>query len=123
MTNHWTGMFVLFWAISAYFDHLLMTMVFCIAFGVFAEIYVKKFINEEDFDRERSSPEAEKYREVLKMLEEEKSRQEKEPDKVCCLRTIIGGHRDVKLFIVFISPKAVLCRIKLNAEFQHYNLN
>ena len=82
MIANFKGMFVFFWAISAYFDHLLMTMVFCIAFGVLAEIYVKKFIHEEDFERERSSPEAEKYREVLKMLEEEKARQEKELQEI-----------------------------------------
>merc|ERR1711953_816492 len=36
-----TAMFVTFWAVSAYFDHFLMTTVFCIAFGVFSEILVK----------------------------------------------------------------------------------
>ena len=34
-------MFVTFWAVSAYFDHFLMTTVFCIAFGVLSEIFVK----------------------------------------------------------------------------------
>ena len=34
-------MFVTFWAVSAYFDHFLMTTVFCIAFGVLSEILVK----------------------------------------------------------------------------------
>jgi len=36
-----TSMFVIFWAVSAYFDHFLMTTVFCIAFGVLSEIFVK----------------------------------------------------------------------------------
>merc|ERR1711953_1490150 len=36
-----TAMFVTFWAVSAYFDHFLMTTVFCIAFGVLSEIVVK----------------------------------------------------------------------------------
>merc|ERR1712154_533113 len=36
-----TAMFVIFWAVSAYFDHFLMTTVFCIAFGVLSEIFVK----------------------------------------------------------------------------------
>ena len=36
-----TAMFVTFWAVSAYFDHFLMTTVFCIAFGVISEIFVK----------------------------------------------------------------------------------
>ena len=36
-----TAMFLLFWAVSAYFDHFLMTGVFCVAGGVLAEIYVK----------------------------------------------------------------------------------
>ena len=36
-----TAMFVTFWAMSAYFDHFLMTTVFCIAFGVLSEILVK----------------------------------------------------------------------------------
>jgi len=36
-----TAMFVGFWAISAYFDHFLLTGVFCIAFGVFGEIITK----------------------------------------------------------------------------------
>ena len=33
-------MFVGFWATSAYFDHFLLTGVFCIAFGVVAEVGV-----------------------------------------------------------------------------------
>jgi len=36
-----TAMFGGFWAISAYFDHFLLTGVFCIAFGVFGEIITK----------------------------------------------------------------------------------
>ena len=36
-----TAMFVTFWAVSAYFDHFLMTTVFCITFGVISEIFVK----------------------------------------------------------------------------------
>ena len=33
-----TAMFVGFWATSAYFDHFLLTGVFCIAYGVVAEV-------------------------------------------------------------------------------------
>jgi len=36
-----TAMFVGFWATSAYFDHFLLTGVFCIAYGVVAEIMSK----------------------------------------------------------------------------------
>lgn len=36
-----TAMFVAFWAASAYFNHFLMTLVFCIAFGVFGELMTK----------------------------------------------------------------------------------
>merc|ERR1712198_535491 len=36
-----TAMFVSFWAVSAFFDHFLLTGVFCIAFGVFGEIMTK----------------------------------------------------------------------------------
>jgi len=41
-----TAMFVGFWAISAYFDHFLLTGVFCIAFGVFGEIITKTIYGE-----------------------------------------------------------------------------
>ena len=38
-------MFVGFWATSAYFDHFLLTGVFCIAYGVVAEvIYLKPYV-------------------------------------------------------------------------------
>ena len=33
-------MFVGFWATSAYFDHFLLTAVFCIAYGVVAEVFI-----------------------------------------------------------------------------------
>ena len=36
-----TAMFVGFWATSAYFDHFLLTGVFCIAYGVVAEVRYK----------------------------------------------------------------------------------
>ena len=36
-----SGLYVVFWGISAYFDHFLMTFVFCIAFGVISEIVAK----------------------------------------------------------------------------------
>ena len=38
-----TAMFVGFWATSAYFDHFLLTGVFCIAYGVVAEVISLKF--------------------------------------------------------------------------------
>ena len=38
-----TAMFVGFWATSAYFDHFLLTGVFCIAYGVVAEVSYLKF--------------------------------------------------------------------------------
>ena len=46
-----TAMFVGFWATSAYFDHFLLTGVFCIAYGVVAEvIYLKPYVH---FDMSR----------------------------------------------------------------------
>jgi len=76
-----TAMFVTFWAMSAYFDHFLMTIVFCVAFGVLAEIYSKLVMEEE----ETKSPVkiefdnvADEERKMLKKLEEEKIKQELE---------------------------------------------
>jgi len=39
-----SGLYIVFWAFSAYFDHFVMTFVFCIAFGVISEI-VAKYMN------------------------------------------------------------------------------
>ena len=36
------GLFLSFWVTSAYFDHFLMTAVFCLVFGVVAEIVTKE---------------------------------------------------------------------------------
>lgn len=33
-----SALYLGFWALSAYFDHFLMTFVFCLAFGVMSEI-------------------------------------------------------------------------------------
>ena len=41
-----TGLFAGFWSVSAYFDNLLMTLVFAISFGVLTEIACK-YINGE----------------------------------------------------------------------------
>jgi len=37
-----SGLFIGFWATSAYFDHFLMTLVFCIVFGVVGDIVTKE---------------------------------------------------------------------------------
>lgn len=74
-----TAMFLTFWAVSAYFDHFLMTLGFCIAFGVLAEIYVKlqkPSDGDEKDDLIKQFVEAEKQK--LKLLEEQKLRQEAE---------------------------------------------
>ena len=71
-----TTMFVVFWAISAYFDHFLMTMVFCIAFGVLAEIYVKHVVNGDK--EEVYVDETKEDREKLRQLEIERIKQEQE---------------------------------------------
>jgi len=71
-----TSMYVVFWAISAYFDHFLMTMVFCIAFGVLAEIYVKHVINGDK--EEVRVDETREDREKLRQLEIERIKQEQE---------------------------------------------
>jgi len=57
-----TAMFVVFWATSAYFDHFLMTGVFCIAFGVLGEISTKFMYGE------KISMNLEKQKEELKSL-------------------------------------------------------
>jgi len=57
-----TAMFVGFWAISAYFDHFLLTGVFCIAFGVFGEIMTKVMYGE------KISRDLEQQKEELKSL-------------------------------------------------------
>jgi hypothetical protein len=36
-----TALFAAFWAVSAYFENLLMTLVFAISFGVLTEILCK----------------------------------------------------------------------------------
>ena len=74
-------MFVSFWAVSAYFDHFLMTIVFCVAFGVLAEIFTKMVMEGEGLKqpgklhlRDVASTE----REMLRELEEERIKQELE---------------------------------------------
>jgi len=70
-----TAMFLAFWAVSAYFDHFLMTLVFCIAFGVMSEIFVKSRPRDKD---EVVDDFVEKNKQKLKLLEKEKMRQELE---------------------------------------------
>ena len=76
-----TAMFVTFWAMSAYFDHFLMTIVFCVAFGVLAEIY-SKTVMEGDETKSPVKIEidnvADEERKMLKKLEEKKIKQELE---------------------------------------------
>jgi len=74
-----TAMFVTFWAVSAYFDHFLMTIVFCVAFGVLAEIYSKIIMEGDGANRAvKIDDDAEEERKMLKKLEEERIKQELE---------------------------------------------
>ena len=77
-----TAMFVTFWAVSAYFDHFLMTIVFCVAFGVLAEIYSKMMMEGDGTDRPTVKIEfddvADEEKKMLRKLEEEKIKQELE---------------------------------------------
>lgn len=57
-----TAMFLAFWAASAYFNHFLMTLVFCIAFGVFGELMTKFMYGE------KLSRNLEQQKEDLKIL-------------------------------------------------------
>ncbi len=41
-----TALFAAFWAVSAYFENLLMTLVFAVSFGVLAEILSKYMAGE-----------------------------------------------------------------------------
>ena len=61
-----TDIFVAFWAVSAYFDHFLMTTVFCIAFGVLTEIMVKTVYGGEP---EKVQTDLEKEKKKLEDLE------------------------------------------------------
>ena len=74
-------MFVSFWAVSAYFDHFLMTIVFCVAFGVLAEIFTKMVMEGEGLKQPGKlhlSDVASTEREMLRKLEEERIKQELE---------------------------------------------
>ena len=76
-----TAMFVTFWAVSAYFDHFLMTIVFCVAFGVLAEIYSKMMMEGDGTDRPAKiefEDVADEEKKMLRKLEEEKIKQELE---------------------------------------------
>ena len=76
-----TAMFVTFWAVSAYFDHFLMTIVFCVAFGVLAEIYSKMMMEGDGPDRPAKiefEDVADEEKKMLRKLEEEKIKQELE---------------------------------------------
>ena len=74
-----TAMFVTFWAVSAYFDHFLMTIVFCVAFGVLAEIYSKIMMEGDGATRPvKIDDVAEEEKKMLKKLEEERIKQELE---------------------------------------------
>jgi len=71
-----TAMFVGFWATSAYFDHFLLTTVFCIAFGVVAEIVTKHLFSNDseggtDLDRKKAE---------LALLEERAERERRQVD-------------------------------------------
>lgn len=71
-----TAMFLGFWMTSAYFDHLLMTAVFCIAFGVGAEL-ITKFI----YGEKMAAYDLSKQKEELQSLMEQ-SRIEKERETI-----------------------------------------
>lgn len=72
-----TAMFVGFWATSAYFDHFLLTTVFCIAFGVVAEIVTKSlFSGEAEGGSELARKKAE-----LALLEELADRERREMEE------------------------------------------
>merc|ERR1711892_1494970 len=47
------GLFVCFWVTSAYFDHFLFTGVFCIVFGVVAEIVTKEMYGENSGNKQK----------------------------------------------------------------------
>jgi len=71
-----TAMFVGFWAISAYFDHFLLTGVFCIAFGVFGEIMTKVMYGEKisrDLEQQK-----EELKSLLEMVEKDDTKYEDE---------------------------------------------
>ena len=81
-----TAMFVTFWAVSAYFDHFLMTTVFCIAFGVLSEILVKTAYGGET-ETEKTSAELETKKKQLEDLvslateqEQDLAREDKEEE-------------------------------------------
>ena len=60
-----SGLFVGFWATSAYFDHFVMTFVFCIAFGVLGEVLTSYFYGR--------TPHSSSFSELKKLAVEERN--------------------------------------------------
>jgi len=54
-----SGLFVGFWITSAYFDHFLMTAVFCIVFGVVGEIITKEMYGDTSDKKKKKEKEFE----------------------------------------------------------------
>jgi len=71
-----SAMFVGFWAISAYFDHFLLTGVFCIAFGVLGEIMTKMIYGENI--GKNLEIQKEELKRLLEIVEKEKMQPEDE---------------------------------------------
>merc|ERR1711887_296012 len=71
-----TAMFVGFWAISAYFDHFLLTGVFCIAFGVLGEIMTKMIYGENI--GKNLEIQKEELKRLLEIVEKEKTQPEED---------------------------------------------
>ncbi|XP_023345089.1 uncharacterized protein LOC111714252, partial [Eurytemora carolleeae] len=49
----YSSLYLVFWCVAAYFDHFLLTFVFCIAFGVISEI-ATKYMNGEQFSNKKN---------------------------------------------------------------------
>jgi len=54
-----SGLFVTFWITTAYFDHFLMTAVFCIVFGVVGEIITKEMYGDSADKKKKNEKELE----------------------------------------------------------------
>lgn len=67
-----SALFVVFWATSAYFDHFMMTFVFCIAFGVLGEVVTSYLYGKP------AIPQTESFSELTRMAQREHSRVEEQ---------------------------------------------
>ena len=48
----YSSLYFVFWCVAVYFDHFLLTFVFCIAFGVISEL-ATKYMNGEQFSNKK----------------------------------------------------------------------